>query len=68
MSRREWHVFYSQYSHLAVKPFISRKSQFLPAPLAFDAPGKGGGFRRNIVIAFGVEELKWYYYPTVEKN
>jgi len=35
--------FYSQYSHLAVKPFISRKSQFLPAPLAFDAPGKGGG-------------------------
>ena len=43
-------------------------SAILPTPPAFNAPVRGGGFRRNIVIPFGMEKLEWCGYPVVKKN
>jgi len=40
---------------------------FLPTPLAFDAPVRGGGSRLNIAIPFGAEKLEWLGYPIVKK-
>ena len=49
----------------AMKPDIGSESQFLPTPLAFDAPVKGS--RRNIAIRFRVQKLEWCGYLTVTK-
>jgi len=46
---------------------IGRKSSFFHIPLAFDAPVRGGGSRRNSATQFGVEKLEWLGYPTVKK-
>jgi len=46
---------------------IGRKSSFSHTPLAFDAPVRGGGSRRNSAIPFGTEKLEWLGYP-VAKN
>jgi len=51
----------------AVKADIRSESQFLPTPPAFDAPVRGGGFRQNIAMPFGMEKLEWRGYPTVKK-
>jgi len=50
-----------------MKPDIGSESRFLPTPPAFDAPGRGGGSRRNIDIPFGTEKLEWLGYPTAKK-
>ena len=39
----------------------------LPTPPAFDAPGTGGGFRRNIATPLGTEKLEWFGYQTVKR-
>ena len=41
-----------------MKPDIGSESRFLPTPPAFDAPVRGRGSRRNIVMTFGVEKLE----------
>ena len=38
-----------------IKPNNGRKSQFL-IHCAFDAPIRGGGTRRNIIVTFGTEK------------
>jgi len=38
----------------------------LPSPPAFDAPVRGGGFRLNIAIRFGMEKLEWWVYHMVK--
>jgi len=44
-----------------------KKIVILSYPLAFDAPVRGGGSRRNIATPFGTEKLEWCGYPTVKK-
>jgi len=39
----------------------------LSYPLAFDAPVRGGGFRRDTGTPFGMEKLEWCRYPKVKK-
>ena len=46
---------------------IGRKSSFFSYPLAFDAPVRGGGSRRNIGIPFGMQKLEWLGYQMVKK-
>jgi len=47
---------------------ICGKKRHFIIPLAFDAPVRGGGSRRNIATPFGMEKLEWWGYPTVKKN
>ena len=37
-----------------------------PSP-AFEAPVRGGGFRRNIAMPFGTEKQEWWGLPNGEK-
>jgi len=45
---------------------ICEKIVILSYPLAFDAPVRGGGCRRNIATPFGMEKLEWWGHG--EKN
>jgi len=44
---------------------IGRKSSFFHTPLHSTTPL--GGSRRNSATPFGMEKLKWFGYPMVEK-
>jgi len=46
---------------------IGRKSSFFSYPLAFDAPVRGGGSRRNSDTPCGMEKLEWLGYLKVKK-
>ena len=46
---------------------IGAKIVILSYPLAFDAPVRGGGSRRNSATPFGMEKLEWLGYPMVKK-
>jgi len=46
---------------------IYEKIVILSYPLAFDAPVRGGGSRRNSGTPFGMEKLECCRYPTVKK-
>jgi len=46
---------------------IGRKSPFFSYALAFDAPVRGGGSRRNSATPFGMKKLEWLGYPMVKK-
>ena len=50
----------SQRWQHTTKPYIGPESRFLPTTPAFDAPVRGGGSRRNIVMPFG--KLEWLGY------
>jgi len=51
-----------------VKTDTGSESRFLPTPLAFDVPVRGGGGeRRNIVMPFGMGKLEWCGYQMVKK-
>ena len=43
------------------------KNRYFIIPLAFDAPVRGAGSRRNIGTFFGMEKLEWCRYPMVKK-
>ena len=45
---------------------IGRKSSFSHTPLAFDAPVRGGGSRRNSATPFGMEKLEWLGHRKVK--
>jgi len=44
---------------------ICEKNPHFIVPLAFDAPVRGGGSRRNVGTPFGMEKLEWCRYPMV---
>ena len=46
--------------------YIYAESRFLPTSPAFNAPVRGGGFRRNIAMPCGMEKLEWCGCPMVK--
>jgi len=50
-----------------MKRDIGRKQRFFHTPPPFDALARGGGSRRNVAIAFGLEKLEWCGYSAVKK-
>jgi len=57
----------SNYNRLWDRARYWSKIVIFSYPIAFDAPVRGGGYRRNSATPCGTQKLEWLGYPIVEK-